>query len=185
MDILAEITDTRKTNKKYHEGLLQLDEELTPKVTGAIPTAVSSSNMEAVRPRLRKLTLRRFDRDPKNWMEFLDSFEGLVQSTQQHSDREKFKYPRDSLEGKAKHSIAAFGLTEANYKVALQMLKDRFGREEEISRVHYEELTKLQSVFNERDIVKVRMMYHEVEFHHRVLQALGTRTAFRCICVND
>ena len=42
VDILAEITDTRKTNEKYHEALLQLDEALTPKVTGAMPTAVSS-----------------------------------------------------------------------------------------------------------------------------------------------
>ena len=129
--------------------------------------------MDAVRPRLRKLTLRRFDGDPKNWMEFWDSFEGVVHRNQQLSDRDKFEYLRDSLEGKAKNSIAGFRLTEANYKVALQMLKDRFGREEEISRVHYEGLTKLQPVFNDRDITKVRKLYDEVEFHHRALQALG------------
>ena len=175
VDILAEITDTRKTNEQYHEALLQLDEALTPKITGTMQTAVSASNVDVVRPRLRKLTLRRFNGDPKNWMEFWDSFEGVVHSNQQLSDRDKFEYLRDSLEGKAKHSIAGFRLTEANYKVALQMLKDRFGREEEISRVHYEGLTKLQPVFNDKDITKVRKLYDEVEFHHRALQALGKK----------
>ena len=55
------------------------------------------------------------------------------------------------------------------------MLKDRFGREEEISRVHYEGLTKLQPVFNDRDITKVRKLYDEVGFHHRALQAVGKK----------
>ena len=35
VDFLAQITETRKINDKCHEALLQLDEALTPKVTGA------------------------------------------------------------------------------------------------------------------------------------------------------
>ena len=57
----------------------------------------------------------------------------------------------------------------------LKILKDRFGRDEEISRVHYEELTKLQPVYNDRDIARVRKLYDEVEFYHRALQALGKK----------
>ena len=34
-------------------------------------------------------------------------------------------------------------------------------------------LTTLQPVYNDRDIARVRKLYDEVEFHHRVLQALG------------
>ena len=52
------------------------------------------------------------------------------------------------------------------------MLKDRFGREEEISRVHYEGLTKLQPVFSVRDIAKVGKLYDEVESYHRAMPAL-------------
>ena len=173
VDILAEITETRKINEKYHEALLQLDEALTPKVTGAIPILASASSVDTVRPKLRKPTLRRFDGDPRNWMEFWDSLEGVAHNNPQLPDRAKFEYLRDSLEGKAKQSIAGFRLTEANYKVALKMLKDRFGRGEEISRVHYEGLKKLQPVYNDRDIARVRKLYDEVEFHNRALQALG------------
>ena len=55
------------------------------------------------------------------------------------------------------------------------MLKDRFGRDEEISRVHYEGLMKLQPVYNDRDMRRVRKLYDKVEFHHRALQALGKK----------
>jgi len=58
------------------------------------------------------------------------------------SKRDKFEHLRDSLEGKAKQSTAGSRLTEANYGVALKMLKDKFGKEEEMSRVHYEGLAK-------------------------------------------
>ena len=55
-------------------------------------------------------------------MEFWDSFKGVIHSNQQLSDGDKFEYLRDSLEGKAKTSIASVRLMEASYKVALQML---------------------------------------------------------------
>jgi len=84
-------------------------------------TPVLASKVDDVRPRLRKLTLRRFDRDPKNWMEFWNSFERVVNINPKLSDGNKFEYLRNSLEGKAKRSIAGFRLTEAIYRVALQM----------------------------------------------------------------
>ena len=57
VDILAEITDIRKTNEKYREAFLQVDETLTLKMGEAMHIAVSSSNVDVARQRLRKLTL--------------------------------------------------------------------------------------------------------------------------------
>ena len=85
--ILAEIAETRKINEKYHKALLQLDEALTPKVTGAMPTPASASSVDTVGPKLRKLTLRRFYGDPRHWMEFWGPFEGVVHNNPQLSDR--------------------------------------------------------------------------------------------------
>eukprot|EP00795_Rhopilema_esculentum_P014907 gene14907-6045_t len=62
------------------------------------------------------------------------------------SQRDKLEYLKDSLEGKAKQVVAGFKLTEVNYNIPIQMLKGRFGREVEIGRAHYEEVTKLQPV---------------------------------------
>ena len=53
------------------------------------------------------------------------------------------------------------------------MLKDKFGKEEEIGHVHCDELTKLQPIYSDKNITRVRKLYDDVEFHHRALQALG------------
>ena len=42
-----------------------------------------------------------------------------------------------------------------------------------IGRTHYEELTRLQTVFNDKDIVRIRQFHDDVEFHHGAFQAVG------------
>ena len=42
-----------------------------------------------------------------------------------------------------------------------------------IGRTYYEELTRLQTVFNDKDIVRIRQFHDDVEFHHGALQAVG------------
>ena len=44
---------------------------------------------------------------------------------------------------------------------------------EEISRAHYGFLTKLQPVYRDGNINRIRKLYDEVKFDHRALQALG------------
>jgi len=134
-DILKEIEETKKTNGQFHRAMLLLDEALSRKPA---PVAEGWQRDNTVRPKLRKLSLKRFGGDPKDWMEFWDSFEGTIDKNDTLSQRDKFEYLKDCLEGKAKQVVAGFRLTEANYAVAVQMLKDRFGREEEIGRAHYE-----------------------------------------------
>ncbi len=170
-DVLKEIEETKNINGEFHRALLILDDELRQNIHDAATSNASTERV--VRPKLRKLTLRKFDGDPKGWMEFWDSFEGTIDKNPDISDRDKFEYLKDSLAGQAKITVAGFKMTEANYKQAITMLKDRFGRPDEISRAHYEEMQKLQPVFSDKDIGRVRKLYDEVEFHHRALQALG------------
>ena len=172
-DILKEIQETKEINSEFHRALLLLDEALLEKPSTGSGGPVGHREDRVLRPKLRKLTLRKFDGDPKGWLEFWDSFEGTIDSNPELSDRDKFEYLKDSLEGNAQRVVAGFTLTESNYKVALQMLKDRFGKEDEIGHVHYDELTKLQPIYSDKNISRVRKLYDEVEFHHRALQALG------------
>ena len=66
-------------------------------------------------------------------------------------------------------------LTETNCDIATERLKDRFRKLEDIGRAHYEELTKLQLVFSDKDTVGIIPLYDDVEFHNRTLQALRKR----------
>jgi len=134
-DILKEIEEAKEINGQLHRAMLLLDGALSRK---PVPVAEGWQHDNTVRPKSRKLSPKRFGGDPKGWMEFCDSFEGTIDKNHTLSQHEKFQYLKDCLEGKAKQLVAGFRLTEANYAVAVQMLKDRFGREEEIGRAHYE-----------------------------------------------
>ena len=152
--------------------MLLLDEALLEKPSTGSWGPVGHREDRVLRPKLRKLTLRKFDGDPKGWLEFWDSFGGTIDSNPELIDRDKFEYLKDSLEGNAQRVVAGFRLTESNYKVALQMLKDRFRKEDEIGHVHYDALTKLQPIYSDKNISRVKKLYDDVKFHHRALQAL-------------
>ena len=53
------------------------------------------------------------------------------------------------LDAAAANSIQGLQLTEGNYENAVEILKDRFGRKQQIISAHMEELLKLQNCPNE------------------------------------
>ena len=63
-------------------------------------------------------------------------------------------------------------LTAANYKVAIDLLRGRFGKPVVIERAHVNELLNVAPVFNERDTAGFRRLYDKIEIHHRGLKAL-------------
>ena len=54
----------------------------------------------SIRPKLRTLSLNRFDGERKDWMEFWNSYEATIEKNEAQSD--KFEYLKDCLERKAK-----------------------------------------------------------------------------------
>ena len=76
---------------------------------------------------LPKMVIKPFSGDPISWMTFIDQFEATIDRSTQISDVKKFNYLLTYLEGDAKHTISGMGVTNANYKKALELLKNRFG----------------------------------------------------------
>ena len=169
-DILKEIEETKKLYGKLHKTVLLLDEALSRK---PVPVAEGFRRNHTIRLHIRKLSLKRFDGDPKDWMESYDSFEGTIDKNDTLSQSDKFEYLKYCLERKAEQVVAGFRLTEASCAVDVQMLKDRFGKEEEVGHTHYEGMITLQPISSDRDIVNIRKLYDEIEFHHRSLQTVG------------
>ena len=134
-----------------HAKLVAIDQKLG---TGSKKQELKSEVKlkKVVKPRLPKIQPRKFNGDPKNWLEFWDSFKGTIHENEDLSERDKFDYLKSLLEDTARSAVAGFMLTEVNYKEAIKLLMDRFSREEDISRSHYEELMKLQPVFSDKDM---------------------------------
>ena len=87
------------------------------------------------------------------------------------SNVEKFSYLASKVDGDAKRAILGLSLTNDNYKIAIQFLKERFGEPQDVIDSHYTELMKLSQATNRMS--DLRDTNDMTEKHLRSLEALG------------
>ncbi|XP_053395705.1 uncharacterized protein LOC128555912 [Mercenaria mercenaria] len=121
--------------------------------------------------KLPKLDLISFSGDKTKWIEFWDSFKCSVHENATLSNSEKFNYLRSKVYGEAQRAISGLTLSDANYEVAVGVLKERFGNEQEVVDVHYNKLINLQPAINKTS--SLRVLLDAVEKHLRSLEVLG------------
>ncbi|CAB4015032.1 Hypothetical predicted protein, partial [Paramuricea clavata] len=102
-----------------------------------------------------------------------DSFDSSVNQDDALSEVDKFAYLKGLLVGPAQTTIAGFTLTATNYKEALELLKTRYGKKTAIQRAHIQALMNIKPVCNERDVRRLRELYHACETNCRSLKTLG------------
>ena len=73
-------------------------------------------------------SLPRFNGDLLAWPEFWELYEASVERNDAYSPVQKLYYLKQHLDGAAARSIQGLQLTAENYPVAIQILKDRFGK---------------------------------------------------------
>ena len=78
------------------------------------------------------------------------------------------------LSGEAKNSVSGIQLSNENYQVAVELLKERYGDKQAVVTSHYIELINLKPAPNNPK--GLRKMYNDVEKHLRSLQALEQDT---------
>ena len=117
--------------------------------------------------------IKKFSGEPTAWMTFIDSFEATVDRSTNLSDVEKFNYLSSYLEKNALHTISGMPKTNANYKKALELLRNRFGNLQKIISTHMNELLKLKRIASDRDVKAIQLFYDDIESHVRSLDRLG------------
>ena len=146
--------------------------EIESEVAKTKSQGTSTSQQQRVETiRLPKLELKKFGGHILKWQEFWDSFEATIHKNSSLQPIDKFNYLRAQLEKEALKSIAGLELTNANYDVAINMLKERYGNEQLMIDSHYTHLMDLQPAINK--IHSLRATYDTIEQHLRSLQALG------------
>ena len=104
------------------------------------------------------------------WSEFWDSFKATVNENTSITDIEKLNYLNSKLTGEGKRAISGLLLSNENYKVAVALLKERFGDIQSIINSHYVELVNLPMAINSPK--GLRLLYDQIEQHLRSLEAL-------------
>ena len=125
----------------------------------------TNSNMGV---KLPKLEVRHFNGKVQEWQEFWDCHESSIHLNQNLSSINKFSYLRGLLGGAPTTTIAGLALTTANYGVAIDLLRGRFGKRIAIKRTHDNELLNIAPVFNARDTAGLHRLTDKIKIHHRM-----------------
>lgn len=123
-----------------------------------------------------QIDIRPFDGDVMKWREFWDQFEASVDKAS-YSPVDKFNYLKSKLRGDALSAISGYELSNSNYSVVVDVLKQRFGNPQLIVDAHYRSLSHLPMATNQA--ASLRQCYDAMERHLRSLEAVGENVNHR------
>ena len=130
--------------------------------------------MGGVKPKLPKLHIAKFSGDVTKFRTFWDSFDSAVNQNPSLSAIDKFNYLQGLLDGPAAAAIQGLTLSEANYTTALALLKERFGKTQQVISAHMDQLLRLPSCIGDK-ASQIRAIYDKISVQVRGLDALGVR----------
>lgn len=134
------------------------------------PSDGTTGNMSGVTTRLPRMELAKFDGDVLKWHQFWDQFSSNIGS-RNINDVDKLLYLQSVLTGEAKRTIEGLDTTSKNYQIAVDTLRDRFGKPSAIVDAHYVALYRIHIAGSA--IKECRNVLNQIERHLRVLSSLG------------
>jgi hypothetical protein len=78
---------------------------------------------------------------------------------------DKFNYLNSLLEGEAARAIQGLPLTNANYNVAVEILRERFGKPQTIIAAHMDDLLKLPTFSANCRVKELRAVLDQLTIH--------------------
>ena len=178
-DLEAEINDADSFRRCSRKVCAEAAQRLKPARPNPIDSndSASNSSKDKTEVKLPRLELPKFSGDLTDWQSFWDRFEALVDQ----SDLpviSKFSYLQSLLQGEALSVIQGLALTTANYKVACDLLKERFGRPEKIIFAHVQGLLNVSLSTRAKGTDYINSLWKlqdELLRHIRSLEGLGIK----------
>ncbi|XP_068987481.1 uncharacterized protein [Bombus flavifrons] len=130
-----------------------------------------------VKPETRPITLPevrlpQFDGALENWTYFYDTFLSTVDRNENLTNVQRFQHLRSSITGRAARSIQSLELTEANYPIALNTLKEKFNCALRICMRHWELLRSYPEIKRETPET-IEDLLDTVSVNLKALEKLG------------
>ena len=172
-EVEGEIEDAKLTIMRLIECKCHIEEVVNSNssITTVSDSASHSTVAAAVNTsRLPKLILPKF-RDVTRWTAFWDSYNSAVHERTEISKVDKFNCLNSLLEDSAANAIQGLTLPEANYDLAVKLLKERYSRPQQIITAQMEELMKIPTCANDRPS-SLRQVYDKINIHIRGLAAM-------------
>lgn len=183
-----ELLDENETNDRalfeesYYALSARIREFLNPithiRATTASPsTSRASDQMDTqINIRLPKLNLPTFSGKYHEWFPFFDSFNSVIHLNASISSVQKLQYLKASLTGDAGNVISSLEISDLNYEVAWNLLRERYDNKRVIVRTHIKAIMELPSMVKENS-AELRRIADGAVRHIQALQALKRPTA--------
>uniref|UniRef100_A0A914C7C2 Integrase catalytic domain-containing protein n=1 Tax=Acrobeloides nanus TaxID=290746 RepID=A0A914C7C2_9BILA len=120
--------------------------------------------------KLPKVPIKRFNGNYTEWDDFWDWYDVSINKSNLPKVQ-KLTYLIGCLDGKAAKTIAGYAITEENYEIIVDVLKNSYGKRDIIIQAHYSELSALKPA--SENVEDVRRLYDDIERITRQLQTKG------------
>lgn len=147
---------------------MQLPPSFSPFSAAAIGQPAALPNVAS---QLGFLKVPKFTGDYAEWQRFSDIFRAIVHSAN-IPDVAKFCYLEEALVGEPKKLIASLTATDGNYKIAWDLLKNRYDNRKIIINSHLKEIMEIPSV-NRDSHIQLRSLSNTFFKAYRSLDAMG------------
>ncbi|KAI5719978.1 hypothetical protein M8J77_000061 [Diaphorina citri] len=131
----------------------------------------NNSSCSSGHTHLPKVELVKFNGELEKYQEFSDNFMTLIDSRTDLADNMKLHYLKGQLVGKAGSLIEGLRITNDNYKVAMDILREEYGTPEVIHHKIYSEIEKLK--LYSRNIEHIQEFYRKLEVNLKLLENQG------------
>lgn len=136
-------------------------------------TSCPSNSCNSIK--LPTIKLPTFDGNYLKWIEFRDSFESMINGNSDIPNINKFHYLRSSLEGNASVVIKSIEFSANNYKVAWELLCDRYNNKNILINNHLKALFSFDAITKE-SFKALRFVVDHFAKHLRALESLDQPT---------
>ncbi|XP_029169288.1 uncharacterized protein LOC114939210 [Nylanderia fulva] len=135
------------------------------------PVSARSESEAATYVRLPKLNLPSFSGKYEEWFPFHDTFISVIHNNKTLSDIQKFQYLRASLTGTALDIVKTLEISNNNYDLAWNILKERYNNKRVIVQTHIKAIFDLMAITKE-SASGIRQLADGAAAHVRALTAL-------------
>ena len=144
------------------------------KMAASKMAAPAGKSTKATEAKLPQLELPRFSGNVIDWTPFWDQYTAIVHNSDLPTVS-KFTYLQSLLDGEAKACIQGLSTTGLHYKVACELLVERYGRKERIIFAHIQELLNMTSPLSKpgNRVAGLWALQDSLLSHVRSLEALN------------
>lgn len=171
---LADDTETQANHRDAFEAtyfsVVSRARELNRTRPNKQPQTNHACNNQNVK--LPTLKLPDFNGEYNKWIQFSDTFKAIIHNNNALTTTQKFYYLRSCLSGDAARALDTLEVSDTNYDIAWDILKERFKNKNIIIHTHIKALFELPQVTKDSH-TSLRDLSDSMSQHLRALESLG------------